>query len=855
MIIAIDGPAASGKSTTAKNIAKKLGFAYLDTGAMYRAVTLAVVQKNIDIENITELADLLDNLSLKIEHKDGKNVLKMDGKNIAKAIRSVEVTSKVSAVSAISIVREKMVEMQRQLGNNTNCVMEGRDIGTVVFPDADAKFFITADYSSRAQRRQKDLESLGEKKSIDELITDLKLRDKKDSTRAKSPLKKADDAIEINTSNLTVEEQVAIIIDHINLIKIKKEGLMPEKNIIEPVIEEAKVELEQTTEVSAEPVQTDSEPITEKKPIVNYLDDKLFAGVKVVDQAELDKNEVIEEIPEELQKQYLDTISDISANQVISGRVIGMNEKEVLVDIGFKSEGLIDRDEFVDNKLPEIGEKINVYLEKLEDRKGNTILSKIKADFMHRWKELHEIYEKGEILKGTIVRRIKGGMVVDVGVVQAFLPGSQIDVRPIKDFDQFIDQEMDFQIVKINEARKNVVISHKILMEESLKEQRAELFSNIKIGEILEGRVKNITDFGVFVDLGGVDGLLHITDLSWGRVNHSSEIVKMDETITVKVIDFDEKKMRVSLGLKQLSPHPWEEVEEKYAVGTIIKGKVVSMTNYGVFIELEPGVEGLIHVSEMSWTRHVKNPSELFSMGDKVEAQVLSIDTEERKISMGVKQLEPDPWDKIEEKYMVGTVHKGKVINLTQFGAFVELMEGIDGLIHVSDLSWTKIVRHPKEVLEKGEKVEVRVLEVSRENRRISLGLKQVEEDPWPELVKYFETGKKVKGDIIRILDRGIIVQLEKDVEGIVPFGTHSKKGRKMIGSNYKAEAPIEAIVMEVKPEEKKVVLFIDELSAPKKKKPSKNPVKEYLKNQEKPATEKIEIPEELRGIGKKNTD
>jgi len=855
MIIAIDGPAASGKSTTAKNVAMELGFAYLDTGSMYRAVTLAIIQKNIDIKNENDLVELLSNLALKIEYKDGDTVLQMDGNNIAKAIRSVEVTSKVSAVSAIPIVREKMVAIQRQLGGKTDCVVEGRDIGTVVFPKADAKFFIVADYRSRAERRQKDLESIGEKKSIDELIADLKLRDKKDSTRAKSPLKKAKDAIEIDTSNLTVKEQVAIIVEHINKITTKKEGLMPETNITEPVIEEANVEIEQSTEVSAEPVQADSEPVTEKKPIINYLDEKLFAGVKIVDQSELTENEVVEEVPEELQQQYLDTISDISAHQVISGRIIGMNEKEVLVDIGFKSEGIITRDEFSDKKLPEIGEKINVYLEKLEDRKGNTILSKIKADFMHRWKELHEIYENGDILKGTIVRRIKGGMVVDVGVVQAFLPGSQIDVRPIKDFDQFIDQEMDFQIVKINEARKNVVISHKILLEETLKEQRAELFSNIKVGEILEGRVKNITDFGVFVDLGGVDGLLHITDLSWGRVNHPSEIVKMDETITVKVIDFDEEKKRVSLGLKQLSSHPWEEVEEKFAIGTVIKGKVVSMTNYGVFIELEPGVEGLIHVSEMSWTKHIKNPSEMFSMGDEIKAQVLSIDTEDRKISMGVKQLEPDPWDKIEEKYMVGTVHKGKVINLTQFGAFVELMEGIDGLIHVSDLSWTKVVRHPKEVIEKGEKAEVRVLEISRENRRISLGLKQVEEDPWPELVKYFETGKKVKGEIIRVLDKGIIVQLDKDVEGIIPFGLHSKKDRKLISGNYTTGASIEALVMEVKPEEKKVVLFVDELGAPKKKKISKNPVKEYLKNQEGPATEKIEIPEELRELSKQDSE
>ncbi len=421
MLIAIDGPAASGKSTTAKNIAKELDFAYLDTGAMYRAVTLAVIQNNIDIDNETELIDLLENLDLKIEYKDGESVIRMDSKNIEKAIRSVEVTSKVSTISAISIVREKMVKIQRQLGNSRNCVMEGRDIGTVVFPDADAKFFIIANHHSRAERRRKDLQSIGEEKSIDELITDLKFRDEQDSTRSKSPLKKAEDAIEIDTSNMTVEKQVAIIVDHINKITTKKEGLMPETNIIEPVAEEANVE--QSTEVSAEPVQPDSEPVAKKKPIVNYLDDKIFTAVKVIEQSELDKNEVVEEIPLELQKQYLDTISDISANQVITGRVIGMNEKEVLVDIGFKSEGIITRDEFEDNKLPEIGEKINVYLEKLEDRKGNTILSKIKADFMHRWRELHEIFEKGEILKGTIIRRIKGGMVVDIGVIQAFLPG------------------------------------------------------------------------------------------------------------------------------------------------------------------------------------------------------------------------------------------------------------------------------------------------------------------------------------------------------------------------------------------------------------------------------------------------
>ncbi|NOZ76065.1 MAG: 30S ribosomal protein S1, partial [FCB group bacterium] len=562
-----------------------------------------------------------------------------------------------------------------------------------------------------------------------------------------------------------------------------------------------------------------------------------------------------EEISDELREQYLGTFSDISENEVITGRVIGINEKEILVDIGFKSEGLIDRSEFPPEEIPEIGQTLEVYLERLENQVGNTILSKTKADFMRRWKELKEFFENKTTFTGKIVRRIKGGMVVDVGVIQAFLPGSQIDVRPVKDFDQYLDQEIELRIVKFNEARKNIVVSHKAILEDSLKVQREALFEKIKVGEIMEGRVKNITDFGVFIDLGGLDGLLHITDLSWGRVNHPSEMVDLDETITVKVIDYDEEKRRVSLGLKQLTPHPWENIEEKYPVGTVVKGRIVSMTNYGAFIEIEPGVEGLIHVSEMSWTRHVKNPSELYSMGDEVEAEVLSIDVEERKISLGVKQLLPDPWDKIEEKYMVGTVHKGSVSNLTQFGAFVELEEGVDGLIHVSDLSWTKIVRHPKEILEKGQDVEVRVLEVSRDNRRISLGLKQVHDDPWPEIIKIFDTGKEVTGDIIRILDKGIIVQLEHDVEGIIPFGKRSKRERKTLVQQYKIGEPISGIVMEVKPDEKKIILFKDELSTAGKKRSPRDEVQDYLKNQDSPATEKIEIPDALKDSGSDKED
>ena len=461
------------------------------------------------------------------------------------------------------------------------------------------------------------------------------------------------------------------------------------------------------------------------------MSNSIFDDTKevLIDELLKDESESVEVIDD---SRYISTFSEISEKKIISGRVIGMNEKEILVDIGFKSEGIISRDEFNENALPDIGEKINVYLEKMEDESGKTVLSKEKAVFLQRWQELRDIFESQEIISGKIIKRIKGGMVVDLDGVQAFLPGSQIDVRPVKDFDKYIETEMQLKVVKFNEFRKNIVVSHKAILEESLAEQRSELFNKLKVGNIMDGRVKNITDFGVFIDLGGIDGLLHITDLSWGRVNHPSEIVSIDDNLSVKIIDFDSEKKRVSLGLKQLTPFPWENVKDRYPKGQKIKGRIVSMTNYGAFVELEPGIEGLIHVSEMSWTRHIKNPSEVFSLGDEVEAIVLSIDTEEKKISLGSKQLEDDPWDKIEEKYKIGETKKGKVINLTQFGAFVELDEGVDGLIHISDMSWTQIVKHPKEFLEKGQELNVQILEVSRENRRISLGIKQLEDDPWP---------------------------------------------------------------------------------------------------------------------------
>ena len=583
-----------------------------------------------------------------------------------------------------------------------------------------------------------------------------------------------------------------------------------------------------------------------EKEIKDYLNPELFNDIRTVPIEEIE-SKIDETInAEDIDKAYTNTLVDISEHQLIKGRVVGMNERDVLIDIGFKSEGIIDRSEFTDESLPAIGDQVEVYLEYLEDSSGNTILSKEKADFMLRWQNLREAYDNEEVITGKIIRRIKGGMIVDLGVVQAFLPGSQLDVRPITDFDLYLDKEIDLRIVKLNEARKNIVVSHKLIIEESLLEQREALFQEIEIGSIMDGRVKNITDFGVFVDLGGIDGLLHITDISWGRVNHPSEMIALNDEITVKVIEYDAERKRVSLGLKQLTPHPWDEVEIKYPIGVTVEGTVVSLTNYGAFIEIEPGVEGLIHVSEISWTRHIKNPSEEYSMGDKIEAKVISIDSEERKISLGVKQLTPDPWDKIEKEFEIGKIYSGRVQNLTQFGAFVELKEGIDGLIHISDLSWTKVVRHAKNTLEKDQEMDVIVLEVSRENRKISLGLKQIQDDPWPEIINHFESGKEVSGEIIRVLDKGIIIQLEMDVEGIIPFGKMSKKDRRGLASQYEVGANLSGIVMKVSPEDKKIILFKEELAGGGNTQSASDEVKDYLKNQKMDTGDKIDIPQEL---------
>jgi small subunit ribosomal protein S1 len=582
----------------------------------------------------------------------------------------------------------------------------------------------------------------------------------------------------------------------------------------EEVQEDILVETEESPE-ELEEITEESDELHEEVngELIDYLDSDLFNDIRQVHVSDLDTSEeLVDQLDSNILQQYVDTISDIAGKKIIEGRVIGQNEKEIIMDIGFKSEGVIPRSEFTTKNMPAIGDIVEVYLERLEDENGQTILSKDKADWFRTWNNILDTFSSGGTVSGTISRRIKGGMIVEVDGIQAFLPGSQIDVHPIPDFDELLGKEMEFRIVKVNQLRKNIVISRKALLEDSLMEKRESLLKEIEVGSILDGRVKNVTDFGVFVDLGGFDGLLHITDLSWGRVKHPNEMVEVGEEITVKVIDIDLERQRISLGLKQLSPHPWEGIIEKYPVGSNIKGKVVSITNYGAFVEIEKGIEGLVHVSEMSWGRNIHHPTEVVQLNGEVEAQVLTINTDERKIALGFKQLEPDPWEDIVEKYPIGSRQKGIVRNLAQFGAFVELVEGVDGLIHVSDLSWTKVIRHPKEVVETGQELEVEVLEVSHENRRIALGLKQLEPDPWPDILDHFEIEKKVKGKIIRVLDKGVILQMEFNVEGIIPARTFPQNERKNVLSRFKEGTELECKVTEVSPEDKKVILSLENI-------------------------------------------
>ncbi|MDR2683046.1 MAG: 30S ribosomal protein S1 [Dysgonamonadaceae bacterium] len=572
-----------------------------------------------------------------------------------------------------------------------------------------------------------------------------------------------------------------------------------------PAVEEAAQPVEET------PVVAEIAEAKTKKPPVPKADFDWDSYEKGDTYAEVSKDKLVET--------YDQSLSKINDREVVTGKVTSMNKREVVINIGYKSDGVISMNEFRYNPDLKVGDDVEVYIESQEDKKGQLLLSHKKARASRSWDRVNQALENDEIVKGYVKCRTKGGMIVDVFGIEAFLPGSQIDVKPIRDYDVFVDKTMEFKVVKINQEFKNVVVSHKALIEAELEQQKKEIIAGLEKGQILEGIVKNITSYGVFIDLGGVDGLIHITDLSWGRVAHPEEIVQLDEKISVVILDFDNEKKRIALGLKQLTPHPWNALDENLKVGDIVKGKVVVMADYGAFIEIAPGVEGLIHVSEMSWTQHLRSAQDFMKVGDDVEAVILTLDREERKMSLGIKQLKPDPWEEVENKYAVGTKHTAKVRNFTNFGVFVEIEEGVEGLIHISDLSWTKKIKHPSEFTSIGSEIEVQVLEIDKDNRRLSLGHKQLEENPWDVFETIFTVGSIHEGTIIELLDKGAVITLQYGVEG---FAT-PKHLVKEDGSQAALDEKLEFKVIEFNKDSKRIILshsriFEDEQRAEAKK-------------------------------------
>jgi small subunit ribosomal protein S1 len=575
-----------------------------------------------------------------------------------------------------------------------------------------------------------------------------------------------------------------------------------------------------TTETDTEPsmprAATAAATISQEPPIHTkatdeLLDEELERTAQSINMRPdlFDEDEYSIEEYEELLDMYEESIQDIQEGQIVTGHILRVDDNVVVLDVGFKSEGVVPLDEFKPSDSLEIGAPVDVYLENLEDQEGRVVLSKKKADFFKVWDKIRHAYETGEVVQGRLARKIKGGVIVDLFGVDAFLPGSQIALRRVPDIDALIGQTMEFKIIKLNKRRRNIVVSRRMILEQIREQKRGKLLEEIEVGQVRKGVVKNITDFGAFIDLGGADGLLHITDMSWGRVGHPSELVKIGDEIEVKILDLDLQNNRISLGLKQLQPYPWENVAAKHPVGSRIQGRVVSITNYGAFVELEPGVEGLVHISEMSWTRHIKHPSKVVSIGDVIEAVVLNVNQDEEKISLGMKQIEEDPWESLAEKYPPATVLTGKVRNLTTFGAFVEIEEGIDGLVHISDMSWTRRIHHPSEVVRKGETVKVQVLNIDTENKRISLSIKDLEDNPWPQLSDKYGVGVETEGKVVRLLDKGVVVDLDGEVEGFVPISQLGYRNLENPADKFREGDQLVLKVIESDSENRRIVLSV----------------------------------------------
>ena len=598
--------------------------------------------------------------------------------------------------------------------------------------------------------------------------------------------------------------------------------------------EEETPQVEETSQPTSEEVKnegSDKDAKSEDDPVaddntavINELYETAKADEEDDDDWWKDDDDYSSKERAELEKLYSSTLREFNENEIVPGTVVSIGDKEVVLNIGFKSEGIVPISEFRDLKEMKAGDEVEVFIESVEDKDGQLILSRKRAQNLRSWQQINDSMDNDTIIMGHVMRRTKGGFVVDVNGIEAFLPGSQIDVKPVRDFDIYVGRTMEFKVVKINHAYENVVVSHKVLIEAKLEEQRKEILQNLEKGQVLEGMVKNMTNFGVFIDLGGVDGLLHITDISWGRINHPEEVLELDQKVNVVVLEFDDAKKRISLGMKQLTPHPWESLSTDLEPGSTVKGRVVTVADYGVFLEIIPGVEGLIHTSEMSYSQHVKNPLDTFKKGDELQAVVLNIDREEKKMSLGLKQLKADPWETIEEKYPLQSHHNGLVRNMTNYGLFVELEEGVDGLVHISDLSWTKKFSHPSEYVKVDENLEVVVLDIDKENRRLSLGHKQLTEDVWETFASIFTIGSSHQATIKKIGPRGATVELEYGVEGTIPTKhLKTEEGKDAL----KVDDSAEFVVIDFNKDAKRLVLshsrsWQEDIPEPVKKKPSK---------------------------------
>lgn len=621
------------------------------------------------------------------------------------------------------------------------------------------------------------------------------------------------------------------------------EAVVESTETVEEKVAEAEAEANEEIVAKAETEATEeivAEEATVKKQKPRYQPKETSAEPEEFDWASLEVGLDAYSVSErdKLSNLYNDTLNTVSEKEVLTGTVISLNKREVVVDIGYKSDGIVSVNEFRYNPDLKVGDKVDVYIESLEDKKGQMILSHKQARSTRSWDRVNEALERDEIIKGYIKCRTKGGMIVDVFGIEAFLPGSQIDVKPIRDYDVFVGKTMEFKVVKINNEYRNVVVSHKALIEAELEQQKKDIIGKLEKGQVLEGTVKNITSYGVFMDLGGVDGLIHITDLSWGRISHPSEIVELDQKLNVVILDFDDDKKRIALGLKQLTPHPWDNLDEKLKVGDTVKGKVVVIADYGAFVEIATGVEGLIHVSEMSWSQHLRSAQDFLKVGDEVEASILTLDRDERKMSLGIKQLKSDPWENIETLFGVGSKHKATVRNFTNFGVFVEITEGVDGLIHISDLSWTKKIKHPSEFTAIGDEIQVVVLDIDKDNRRLSLGHKQLEENPWDVFETIFTADSIHEGTVVELMDKGAVIALPYGVEG---FAT-PRHLVKEDGTSVKQDEKLDFKVIEFNKSAKRIIVSHSRIAEDEKRAEdnAKRKTARAGKKPEKPVTETL---------------